>query len=150
MRWFEQQANKTHVLARDSPDDIFRGSSQEFGDDGKLVNVCVGVEKRSVCRIGFLRTIFAGEQWFPFQHLGEYAPSAPDINRDIVLLPGQHDLRSPIVPCRDISCHLRILNASETEITDLGRFRIELMKVMRSEYLKIAILINENVTGFLR
>ena len=98
MRQFGQ-ADKTHILARDSSNDIFRGSSQEFRDDGELVNVCAGVEKRSVCRIGFLRTVFAGEQWLPFQHLGEYAPSAPDINRDIVLLPGQHDLRSPVVSC---------------------------------------------------
>jgi len=39
------QADRTYILARDSSDDIFRGSSQEFGDDGELVNVCAGVEK---------------------------------------------------------------------------------------------------------
>ena len=75
----------------------------------------------------FLRTVFAGEQRLSFQHLGEYAPSAPDIDRDVILLPGQHDLWSPIVPRRDISGHLRILDASETEITDLVRFKIGLV-----------------------
>jgi len=142
--------NGFHVFARDGSDDILGGSSQEFGDDGELVNVYARVEKSCVCGIGFLRTVFAGEQRFSFQHLGEYAPGAPDVNRHIVLLPGQHDFRSPVVPRRDISGHLRILNASETEITDLAQFRNELVAVMRSKYLKITVLINENVTGFLR
>ena len=86
-----------HVFACDGSDDIFGGCSQEFGDDRELVNVCAGVERRLLCGIGSSRTIFAGEQWFSFQHLGKYAPGAPDVNRNIVLLPGQHDFRSPIV-----------------------------------------------------
>lgn len=104
-------------------------------------------EKQFIIRS--LRTVFAGEQWFSFQHLGKYAPSAPDIHRDIVLLPGQHDFWSPIISRGDVSGHLGILYSSETEITDLARFRIGFVAMMGSKYLEITILVNEDVAGFL-
>ena len=49
--------------------------------------------------IGSQRTVFAREQRFSFQHLGKDTAGTPNVNRDIVLLPGQHDFRGPIVPC---------------------------------------------------
>ena len=38
---------------------------------------------------------------------------------NVVFLPGEHDLWSTIVPCRDISCHLRILNTSQSKVANL-------------------------------
>ncbi len=44
-------------------------------------------------------------------------------------MPGEHDLGSTVVSCADVSSHLGVLNAGETEIADL----------------EIAILVYENV-----
>lgn len=44
-------------------------------------------------------TVFAWEQWLTLQHLGKYTPGTPNINRDVVLLPREHDLWCAIVPC---------------------------------------------------
>ena len=42
--------------------------------------------------------VFAWEQRFPLQHFGEDAASAPDVDLDIILLPGKHDLWGTVVP----------------------------------------------------
>lgn len=78
-------------------------------------------------------TVFAWEQWPPFQHLGEDAACAPDVNGIVILLPCQHDLWGAIVPRRYISRHLRILQSSETKIADF----------------EITVLVDKNVGGFL-
>ena len=100
------------------------------------------------CGVSPSRTIFTGEQWFPFQHLGKYAPGAPDINRNIVLLPGQHDFRSPVVPRRDVSGHLRVLDAGKAEITDLAQFRIKVLAVIRSSTLRSQFSLMRILLGF--
>ena len=99
-------------------------------------------------RIGSLRTIFTREQWFSFQHLRKYASGTPDVDRNIVLLPGQHDFWSTIVTRRDVSGHLRILDAGETEITDLARFRIKLVAVIRSNTLRSQFSLMRILLGF--
>lgn len=38
---------------------------------------------------------------------------------DVVFLPGEHDLWGAVVSCRNISCHLRILNTGQTKIANL-------------------------------
>lgn len=104
----------TYVLTGNGVDNIIWWSSEKFGDDGELVDV-----------------ILSWEQRFAFQHLCEYTSRTPNINFHVILLPCKHDLWSSVVSCRDISCHLRILNTSETEIADL----------------KIAVLVDEDVAG---
>lgn len=66
-----------------------------------------------------IRTIFSWEQRLALQHLCEDTSRTPDIYRDIVFLPREHDLRSSIVSRRNIASHLRILNTGETKVADL-------------------------------
>ena len=141
-------ADERHVFACDGTDDVLGRCSQEFGNDGELVNIYARVNKTPDYGVSPSRTIFTREQWFPFQHLGKYAPGAPDINRNIVLLPGQHDFRSPVVTCRDVSGHLRVLDAGKTEITDLVRFRIKLAGVIRSSTLRSQFSLMRILLGF--
>jgi hypothetical protein len=46
-------------------------------------------------------------------------------------LPREHDLRSSVVSCRDISGHLWVLNAGETEVANL----------------QVAVFVDEDVGG---
>lgn len=75
--------------------------------------------------------VLSREQRLSFQHLREDATRTPDIHLHIVLLPGEHNLGSPVVSCRHVAGHLRVLDASQAEITDL----------------QIAVFINEDVAG---
>lgn len=93
---------ETCVLAADGLDDVVGRGSEELGDDGELVDV-----------------VLSGEQWLALEHLGEDASRAPDINLDVVLLPGEHDLGGTVVSRRNISSHLGVLDPGQTEITDL-------------------------------
>lgn len=92
----------SHVFAPNGLNDFVGWSSEQFGYDRKLIDV-----------------IFAGKQRFAFQHLGEYASGAPDIDLDVVLLPCEHNLRRTVVPRRHVSRHLRILDSRQTKITNL-------------------------------
>lgn len=95
-------AGQTHVLARDGVDNIIRRCSQEFRDDGELVDV-----------------VLAGEQRLALEHLGKDAACAPDIDFDVVLLPRKHDLRGAVVPRRNVARHLGVLNPRQAKIADL-------------------------------
>ena len=81
---------------------IIRGCSKEFSDNGELINV-----------------VFPWEQRFSFKHFRKYTSRTPDIHLNIILLPREHNLWRTVVPCGDITGHLGILNPSKTEITDL-------------------------------
>lgn len=76
--------------------------------------------------------ILPREQRFPFQHLSKYAPRTPYIHLDIILLPREHDFGSAVVSCRDVACHLGVLDTGESEVADF----------------EIAVLIDEDVAGF--
>ena len=80
-----------------------------------------------------LRTVLAREQWLSLEHLCKDATRTPDVHRDVVLLPREHDLGCAVVPRRDVARHLRVLQSGETEIADL----------------QIAVLIHEDVARFL-
>ena len=74
------------------------------------------------CRIVDIQkrpTVFPREQRFSLQHLRKNAARTPDINGDVVFLPGQHDFRCSIIPGWHIASHLRILNTGQTKIADL-------------------------------
>lgn len=104
----------TYIFTGNGVDNIIWWSSEELGDDGELVDV-----------------ILSWEQRLAFQHLCENTSRTPNINFDVILLPCKHDFGGSVVSCRDISCHLRILNTGETKIADL----------------KIAVLVDEDVAG---
>ena len=104
----------TDIFACNGVDYIVGWSSEKLCDDRELIDV-----------------ILAREEWFAFQHFCKYAPSAPDIHFDIVLLPGQHDLWRPVVPRRNIAGHLRILDSRQAEIANL----------------EVAILVDQDVAG---
>jgi hypothetical protein len=106
--------NTSYVLAADGLNNIIRGSTQQLSDDGKLVDV-----------------VLSGEQRFALEHLSENAACTPDVHLHVVLLPREHNLRRPVVPSRDITSHLRVLYAGETEVTDL----------------EIAVFVYENIAG---
>lgn len=91
-----------HILAADRLDDIVRGRSEEFGDDGELIDV-----------------ILAREQRLALEHLGKDTPGTPDVNLHVVLLPCEHDLGRSVVSRRDVARHLGILNPRQSKVTDL-------------------------------
>ena len=103
------------ILARDGVDDIVWGRPEKFGDDGELVDV-----------------VLAWEERLALEHLGKDTAGAPDIDLDVILLPGEHDLGCPIVPRRDVASHLRILNAGEAKVANL----------------QVAVLVDQDVAGF--
>lgn len=109
-----------HIFTADCLNHVIRRCTKKFSDDGELVYV-YKPHKQEIAQQSKIRkrTIFPGEQWFPFKHLCKDATCTPDIYSDIIFLPGQHDLRRSVIPCRNISCHLGILDSSQAEITDL-------------------------------
>lgn len=84
----------THIFAADSFDHIIGRRTQQFGDDGELVDM-----------------VLAGEERLAIQHLCENTAGAPDIDLDVVLLPCEHNLGGAIVSGRDVASHLRVLDA---------------------------------------
>lgn len=75
--------------------------------------------------------VFPGEQWLPFKHLREDAAGAPDIHLHIILLPREHDLWRPVIPCGDVSSHLRVLYTGQAKVANL----------------QVAILVDKDVAG---
>ena len=110
----------THVFAGDGLNDVLWRGTQQLRDDGELVHVYESMSQR-MCgvQIRSLLTVLAREQRLALKHFSENASCTPDIDRDVVLLPCEHDFGRPVVPSRDISGHLRILDTREAEITDL-------------------------------
>ena len=102
----------THVFARNSVDNIIRWCAEQLSDDRELVDV-----------------VLSGEKRLALEHLGKDATSTPDVHLDIILLPRQHDLRSAVVSCGNVTGHLRVLDAGKAEIANL----------------QIAVLIDKNV-----
>jgi hypothetical protein len=92
----------TYVLARNGVDNIIRRGTQKLGDDGELVDV-----------------ILAGEEGLAVKHLSKDAAGTPDINLDVVFLPGEHDLGGSVISRRNVSGHLRVLDAGESEVANL-------------------------------
>jgi hypothetical protein len=43
------------------------------------------------------RTVLPREEGLALEHLGENASRAPNVDRDIILLPREHDLGGPII-----------------------------------------------------
>lgn len=103
------------VFGADGLDYLIWWCAEELSDDGKLVDV-----------------VLAWEEGLAFEHLGKDASCTPDVDGNVVLLPGEHDFGSTVVSCADVSSHLRVLDTSETEIANL----------------EIAILVDENVAWF--
>ena len=105
----------TDILARNGVNHVVWGSPEEFRDDGELVDV-----------------VLAREERLAFKHLGEDAAGAPDVDLDVILLPGEHDLGGTVVPRGDVAGHLRILNSGEAKVTNL----------------QVTVLIDQDVAGF--
>jgi hypothetical protein len=103
------------VLAGDGLDDIVGRGAEELGDDRELVDVVLPWEER-----------------LALEHLGEDASGGPDVDRNVILLPGQHDLGGAVVARRDVAGHLGVLDTGETKVADL----------------EVAVLVDENVGGF--
>lgn len=73
--------------------------------------------------------VLAGEERLALEHLSENAAGTPDVDLYVVLLPSEHNLRGTIVSGRDVTGHLGILNACQTEVADL----------------KIAVLVDQDI-----
>lgn len=63
--------------------------------------------------------IFAREERLALKHLRKDTTSAPYIDLDVVLLPGEHNLWGAVISCRDIACHLRVLDTGEAKVAYL-------------------------------
>jgi hypothetical protein len=111
-------------------------------------------------------TIFAREKGLALEHLCKNAPCAPDIDcgiqiksstegrvfglertRDVVLLPREHDLRSAIVSCRNISCHLRVLSSDRYQPSIHVKFVATDLQTSEAKIAdpEIAVLVDKNV-----
>jgi hypothetical protein len=98
------------------------------------------------------RTIFAWKEGFSLEHLGEDTASAPNVHRNVILLPSQHDLWRAVITRRDVSGHLWILNTRQSKIADLCQVTRQNSFTELSVagmYLEITVFIDENVAGFL-
>jgi hypothetical protein len=104
----------TYVLAANGLDNIVRWGSEQLGNDGELVDV-----------------VLSGEQRLTLEHLGENTSNTPDIDFNIVLLPGEHDFGGSVVSRRDVTGHLGILNTGKTKVANL----------------QIAVLVDQDVAG---
>lgn len=113
---------RTHILAADSLYHRFWRRTKQLCDDLELVHVCQR-----------LRTVLAGKQRAALEHLREDAAGAPDIDSDVVLLPGEHDLWRAVVPRGHIARHLGVLNTRKAEVADL----------------EVAVFIDQDVARFL-
>jgi len=102
----------SYVFAADGLDDIVWWSSEKLGDNGELVDV-----------------VLAWEERLALEHFGKDTSGTPNVDLDVVFLPGKHDLWSSVVSGRDISSHLRVLNSGQTEVANL----------------QIAVLVDKNV-----
>lgn len=100
------------VFGADGLDNLVWWCAEKLSDDGELVDV-----------------VLAWEERLALEHFGEDASGTPDVDGNVVLLPGEHDLGSTVVSCADVSSHLRVLDTGEAEIADL----------------QIAVLVDKNV-----
>lgn len=75
--------------------------------------------------------ILSGEQGLALEHLSKDASGAPDINLDVVFLPGEHDLGGSVVSGGNVTRHLRVLNSGEAKVANL----------------QIAVLVDKDVAG---
>ena len=91
-----------YVFAADGLDNIIWGSTQEFCDDGELVDV-----------------VLSREQRLALEHFCEDTACTPDIDLNIVFLPCKHNLRCTVVTSGNVSGHLRVLYTGQAEIADL-------------------------------
>ena len=66
-----------------------------------------------------MRTVFAREKGLSLQHLREDTACRPDVDGNVVLLPGEHDLGSAVVAGRDVAGHLGVLYSREAKVADL-------------------------------
>ena len=78
------------------------------------------------------RTILSREERLSFEHLGKYAPRTPDIYCNVVLLPREHDLGSPIIASRHVARHLRVLYSGEAKIANLN-YRVSSLEVPKRD-----------------
>lgn len=91
----------THVFTADGLDNIIWGSTQEFCDDGKLVDV-----------------VFSREKRLALKHLCKDTASTPDVDLNVVFLPCEHDLGRTVVAGGNVTGHLRILYTGQAEIAN--------------------------------
>lgn len=75
--------------------------------------------------------VLSGEQRLALEHLGKDTSNTPDIDFNVVLLPGEHDFWSSVVSRRNITSHLRVLNTGKTKVANL----------------QIAVLVDQDVAG---
>lgn len=75
--------------------------------------------------------VLAWEQRLSVKHFSKDAARAPDVDLDVILLPGEHDLGGAVISRGHISSHLGVLDPGQAEIADL----------------EIAVLIDEDVAG---
>ena len=106
--------SSSYVFAANGLNDVVWWCTEELCDDRELVDMVLAWEKR-----------------LALEHFGKDATSTPDVDFDVVFLPGEHDLWSSVVSSRDVSSHLRVLNSGQTEIANL----------------QITVLVDENITG---
>ena len=66
-----------------------------------------------------MRTVFAREKGLSLQHLREDTACRPDVDGNVVLLPGEHDLGSAVVAGRNVAGHLGVLYTREAKVANL-------------------------------
>lgn len=110
----ERLHESQRVLAADGLDNLIWRCAEELRNDGELVDV-----------------VLSGEQGLSLEHFCKDAPSTPDINLHVVLLPSEHNLGCSVVSGRDITGHLGILDTGKAKVANL----------------EVAVLVDKNVAG---
>ena len=143
-----------YVFAANGSEYIIRWCPEELRDNRELIHVCKFTQisgHRDVDWMNIRRTVLSGKERLALEHLSENAPGAPNVNRNIVLLPCEHGFGGPIIPRRHVASHLRFLYSGETKITDLGCGAVGQRRAerWRVPHFEIAILIDKDVAWFL-
>lgn len=73
--------------------------------------------------------VLSREKGLALKHLSEDATGTPNIHLNIILLPREHNLGCAVISRRNVTRHLGVLNASQTEVANL----------------QIAIFVDQNV-----
>jgi hypothetical protein len=101
LSWQPLQKSKAIPVA-DSLDNIVRRRPQQIDYQGQLLDM-----------------VLSGEQWLSLKHFCDDTTDTPDIDRNVIFLPGYHDLWRTVVPGGDVSRHLGGFGPCRAKVTNL-------------------------------
>ena len=117
-----------YIFAGDLTENIVSWGAKEITNERELVNVWSSQkEERELARAREREknrtslTILSREQGPACEHLRKDASHTPHVHSEVVVLPEEHDLGSPVVTRGDIASvgHVRVGDAGQAKVADL-------------------------------